>query len=587
MAIAEREVATDSILGGEAILRVLRDCGVEDIFSSPGSDWPAVWEALARRREEGEELPRYVNCRHEELAVAMAAGYYRASGKLPAVILHTSVGVLHGAMPIFAARQDGTPLVILAGDSVAWGEDPVCDPGAQWLHSLSAPGGPSQLAQPFTKWSATVGSAAALPGMVEQACRVAMTAPMGPVILTVPMEASLAQVRPELAHAQPVSHAKTRPPAEAVERVAQLLVESKAPVIVTEYAGREPGNLGRLVELAERLSIPVVEASVPTCTNFPSAHPLHVGYDAKPWADAADLVLLIGARAPWHPASRRPAGGARVVAVDESPGNSTLPTWNYGAELFVAGSLDLALDDLNAAVKRSIASRPVSEQLLEERRRKAEAEHNRLAADLQARLARWSSETPLRDGTVLSTLAELLPDDAVVLEETTTTHGLINRLIPRRTEGDFFSRVTGGLGVMMCQSLGVKYAKPEKLVISLMGDGGFYYNPVLGCLGFQQEYELPTLTVVFDNRSYVAMEAALLRYYPEGAASRTGIHYGGPIAPETDYAGLARVYGGFGARVERPEELRPAIEQALRTVRGGKPAIVHCVVQADFMRGAG
>lgn len=587
MAIAEREIGADSIQAGEAILRVLLECGVEDIFSSPGSDWPAVWEALARRREDGQELPRYVNCRHEELAVAMAAGYYRATGKLPAIILHTSVGTLHGAMPIFAARQDGIPMVVLAGDSVGWGEDPVCDPGAQWLHSLSAPGGPSALVQPFTKWSATASNAAALPGMVEQACRVAMTPPLGPVILTVPMEASFDQVRPELAHASPVTHAKTRPAAAAIERVAQLLADSKAPVIVTEYAGRNPGNLGRLVELAERLSIPVVEASVPTCTNFPSEHPLHAGYDAKPHVDAADLVLLIGTRAPWHPASRRPANGARIIVLDETAGNATLPTWNYGAELIVPGSLDLTLDDLLAAVKKLVADRPLSEQLLEERRRRIEAEHKRQAADLQSRVARWRNETPLRDGVVLSELAELLPEDAVVLEETTTTHGLINRLIPRRKEGDYYSRITGGLGVMMCQSLGVKYAQPEKLVISLMGDGGFYYNPVLPCLGFQQEYELPTLTFVFDNRSYVAMEAALLRYYPEGAASRTGIHYGGPIAPETDYAGLAKLYGGFGAKVERSDQLRGAIEEGIRTVRAGKPAIIHCVVQPDFLRGAG
>jgi len=90
---------------------------------------------------------------------------------------------------------------------------------------------------------------------------------------------------------------------------------------------------------------------------------------------------------------------------------------------------------------------------------------------------------------------------------------------------------------------------------------------------------------VFDNRSYVAMEASLLRFFPEGAAARTGVHYGGPIAPETDYAGLARLYGGFGARVAQPEELRPAIEEGIRTVRAGKPAIIHLVVAPDFSRG--
>jgi len=476
-------------------------------------------------------------------------------------------------------------MVILAGESSAWGDDLRFDPGGQWLHSLSDPGGPSVQAEPYTKWAATVGSVDALPGMLEHACRVAMSAPMGPVILTIPMEVSLAEVRAELVRAAPVARAATRPPADAIQAVARTLLESRSPVIVTEYAGREPGNLARLVELAERLSIPVVEASVPAYANFPTDHPLHVGYDAKPHVDAADVVLLIGTRGPWHPASRRPAGGARLIVLDEAPGNATMPTWNYPAEVFVPGSLDLSLEDLNAAVKRLLAEQPVSEQILEERRRRAEADHKRLAADLQSRVARWEREAPLRDGWVLSQIAEVLPDNAVVLEETTTTHGLINRLIARRKDGDFYSRVTGGLGVMMCQALGVKYAQPDRLVVSLMGDGAFYYNPVLACLGLAQEADLPTLTFVFDNRSYVAMEAALLRYYPEGAAARTGLHYGGPIAPETDYAGLARLYGGFGARVERPEELRPAVEEALREVAAGRLAIVHLVVAADFTRG--
>lgn len=581
MVIAERE--TTAVQAGEAMLQVLRACGVEDIFSSPGSDWPAIWEALARRHEAGESLPRYVNCRHEELAVAMAAGYYRACGKLPVVLLHTGVGVLHGAMPIHTALQDGVPMLILAGDSAAWGEDRAHDPGAQWLHSLSDPGGPSVQAEPFTKWSATVSHVDALPGMLEHACRVAMTAPMGPTILSVPMEISLASVRDDLVRAAPVTRSATRPPADQIQQVARRLVDSEAPVIVTEYAGSQPGNMRRLVELAECLSIPVVEASVPTCSNFPTEHPLHVGYDAKPHVDAADLVLLIGTRAAWHPASRRPARGAYVVAMQEAPGNATLPTWNYPVDLFVPGSLDLALDDLLGAVRQLASQAPPG--LLEQRSRAAAAEHARLRDELAARVARWSGETPLRDGFVLSELARLLPDDAVVLEETTTTHALINRCIPRRREGDFFSRLTGGLGVMLCQALGVKYAQPEKLVISLVGDGAFYYNPVLACLGLSQEYDLPTLTVVFDNRSYVAMEASLLRFFPEGAAARTGVHYGGPISPPTDYAGLARLYGGLGVRVERPEEVRPAFEEAIQATRAGRPALVQLVVAPDFTRG--
>ena len=98
--------------GGEALVRVLKHQGVRAIFSSPGTEWAPVWEALARLRAEGDKELKYYNCRHEMLALSEAIGYAEKSGELPAVLLHTSSGLLHGAMGIRGAYMDQVPMVI-------------------------------------------------------------------------------------------------------------------------------------------------------------------------------------------------------------------------------------------------------------------------------------------------------------------------------------------------------------------------------------------------------------------------------------------------------------------------------------------
>src|SRR3954465_4376678 len=108
------------MIGAEAILGALGAMGVERIFASPGSDWAPLWEALARPHAAG-EFPDYVSVRHEETAVAMASGYAKATGKLPAVVLHTTVGTLHATMALRIAKNERGARVGMAGGAVWWG----------------------------------------------------------------------------------------------------------------------------------------------------------------------------------------------------------------------------------------------------------------------------------------------------------------------------------------------------------------------------------------------------------------------------------------------------------------------------------
>ncbi|MBI3091011.1 MAG: hypothetical protein HYY96_10115 [Candidatus Tectomicrobia bacterium] len=567
--------AKGALFAGDAILEIMEGYGVTDIISSPGSDWPAIWEALAKRRAQENSLPRYHNCRDETQVVAMAIGYYRATGRLPAVVLHTGVGCLHGAMALRSAMRTFVPMVVLAGDTDCFGEDPTVDPGRQWLEQLADVGGPIKLVEPYVKWAVKVPSTTSLPMILAHACKLALTPPYGPVVLSISMEVSFGDIPAHLMPKTGKEVSRTRPDAAAIAQVAELLRKSRRPVIVAERAGDDSGNVARLQAVAEELAIPVVEAGR-AAVNMPDDHPLHVGFDVPDACKDADLLLLVGCRAPWHPASAEPAPTAKVVVLDEEP-RAQLPMWHYRTDLFVYGNLGATLDDLLAHLRTTEAAKKA--RGLAKRQHETKARHVAVRRQY-TQIGEAAGKLPrMQDAWVSHVLGQLLPAEAIVVEETITSRFSIQNHIQRSKPGTLISKFSGGLGMGFGIALGVKIAKPERLVVALVGDGSFYYSPALACFGFMQEYVAPILLVIYDNQSYSAMRGSLLKYYPKGYAAKTGIHYGSDIKPQTDYAGLAPIFGGYGEAVEEPAKLRPALERCLKEVKRGRFAILQAVIE--------
>ena len=224
--------------GGDAILEALRNLDVDYIISSPGSEWPSVWEALARQKVNEEPGPTYINCWHETLAVAMASGYTRMTGRMQAVLLHAGVGVLQGSMGIHGAYQSEVPMLVCSGESSTYGEVAEMDPGPQWLRNLSIVGGPNRLVEPFTKWSSRVTDSSVLYETVARAGELAQRTPQGPAFLNVPIETMLEEWSPN----RPLKHRPSAPTGHPdprdVERVAELICKAESPVIVADSAGR-------------------------------------------------------------------------------------------------------------------------------------------------------------------------------------------------------------------------------------------------------------------------------------------------------------------------------------------------------------
>src|SRR5438270_4942790 len=311
-------LANEGVSGAQALLRALRAMGVERIFASPGSDWAPLWEALAAPWKSG-EVPEYISSRHEETALGMASGYAKATGKLPALVLHTTVGALHAAMGLRAALHERVPMVVLAGESVSFGEPPAPPAGRQWLRVLTDVGGPAARVDRSVKWSFGLNTSLILPHTIQRACQLAMSAPKGPVFVSAPTEMLMETMSAE---PPPVAALPALPVAsdEAIAEVAAALTAAKRPVIVTEELGRNLGAVDDPVRLAEALGAPVLDGWHADYVNFPKDHALYAGTAVEPLHELlkeADFVLLAEALAGWHPPSA--LRGAKVAALGEAP----------------------------------------------------------------------------------------------------------------------------------------------------------------------------------------------------------------------------------------------------------------------------
>lgn len=567
--------------GGKALVEIFARAGVDCVFSSPGTEWPPVWEAFAQLQEQGVDKPRYINCRHEALAVAIASGYTKMTAKPQAVLLHATAGPLNAAMFLRAAYQERVPMVICCGETSAFGEESrLPDPGNQWIHDLTDIGGPAELLRRCVKWSERVTSSTILVQSVERAMQIAVEPPAGPVLLGVPFEVMLDEVAlPENNRPNRVA----RPVAldeGAIQQAAEMLLRAQRPVLVTEHVGRDRAAVKPLIELCESLAIPVMESFRPAFLNFPRNHALYLPYDPRR-IEAADLVLVADAVTPWYPVSKGPKNDAKVVFLGDEFPYSRLPFWGYNVDLALIAPPAATLQRLVSEIKRSegfVGNKTVYEQRLQE----IQEEHDKQVAGLQSEAIAHSNDIPVDPRWLCQALNESIPANGVIVEETTVHRTLIQNMIPRNEPMSYIARVTGGLGVSLGYGLGVKLASKERPVFVLIGDGGFHYNPVPSCLGLAQEYNLPIIVVVFNNQRYLSMERGLLKYYPDGAGKKTGVHFGGPIMPNPDYRLYADIYGGYGVRVKDPKDIQPAVDRALKHNASGRLAVID-VILSDYV----
>jgi acetolactate synthase-1/2/3 large subunit len=557
--------------GGEAILEALRGLNVEYVISSPGSEWPSFWEALARQKKSGTPGPAYLDCGHETLAVAMATGYTQVTGRMQAVLLHAGAGLLQGSMAIYGARAMETPMLVMSGESLGYGESEF-DPGPQWYRNLNVVGGPQRLVEPVVKAAFQSPSVATLYNSVVRAGELAQRVPQGPTYLCVSMDSMIEEwSKPETARAVAPAP-RSQPAAADIANVATLLAKARCPFILVENAGPDPETFEALIALAELLAIPVLDGPGACVSNFPKSHDLYLGLDTTPYLEEMDFALLVENETPWYPPSNSPKN-AKIVAIGSCPIKDTLVYQVTGAEHSLEGDVAITLRLLIGALR----SMKLDGAAIAARRARWKAQHDRLRQRLEAAELKAAAESTITVPLVARLMREAAPD-AIYVDETIVHARLIREHINWDEPFGFF-RAPSGLGQGMGYALGIKLALPKRPVVVTIGDGTFLYNPVLPALAFADEHKLPLLILVFNNAKYAAMQYYHDKFYPSGTAIATKDYYGVDLKG-VKYEQAAATVDGYSSRVETPAELRTALGEALRCLASGKSAIINMIMPA-------
>lgn len=556
--------------GGEAIVEILKREGIEYVFGLCGHGDISMIDALYGSGIE------YVSVRNESTAVHMADAYYRTSHKLAAVLVTIGPGLTNTVTAVADAMADGAAMIVLAGDVPSF----YIGRGALQEISATSFANQSEILRPITKWASRVPELELLPHHLYHALNTCRSGMPGPVLVSVPMNffSEVADFEIDEPRKRRASYQRVQAETAGVRAAMELLENARRPLIFAGNGVVISEATDELIHLAERLNSPVATTLVGQGA-FPKAHPLNIDCPnsvANPAVAhairSADVVLAIGTRleeietSGWNPEySFDPWNGQKLVHVDISPG---VIGRNYPVDVGLVGDAKAVLAQLIDSLPAGGASGRDTEWLEEISRLKGEWEATK-ASEVA------SDEVPIKTQRLLRELADVMPENAIVLVDTGGFGYAVGQHLPVKDPLSFYYNLgIGSMGPCMAGALGAKLANPERAVVALVGDGGFTCEmaPVVTAA----EYEIPVIWIVLNNYSYNSIEAYQHKHY-DGRVLGTQFRdrQGQPYNP--DFVAIARACGLDGLRVEDPADLREGLQRAFSSER----AFVLDVVTAE------
>jgi len=335
---------------GQAYLELLKDRGIKYFFGNAGTDFAPLVDGFARFAAEKKDFPQPVLVPHEFTAVSMAHGFAMVTGEPQVVMVHVNVGTSNGLTGVMNASRAGIPLIFTAGRTpITEGEMK----GGRNLHIHWAQESFDQasMLREYVKWDYELRNFTQLEKVVDRALNIAMSEPKGPVYLSLPREV-LAEEHREFTYTPsgPRLYAKPGPDAEAIRQAAELLRDAENPLVITSMVGKNPAAVGELVKLCESFAIPVVMAISNLYLNFPSDHPLHLGFDPMRFVETADVILVIECDVPWFPIKVKPKPEAKVIQMGIDPYFSRYPMRTFPVDVPIASDPEAGLRSLREAL---------------------------------------------------------------------------------------------------------------------------------------------------------------------------------------------------------------------------------------------
>jgi benzoylformate decarboxylase len=550
--------------GKRAFLELLKQEGVEILFGNPGTTELPLMDALAVENE-----LRYVLALQEASVIGMADGYAQASGKLAVVNLHVTPGLGNAMGMLYDAQKAGSPILVTAGqhdqdfnvtEPILWADLP-------------------PIARPLVKWSAEVHRLSDLPRLVHRAAKTALAPPSGPVFLSLPGDILKAEGDIDLLAPTRVA-AQMRGDPAAVKQAATILAEAKRPLIVAGDAVARSKAHAELIELAELLGAPVYSELVPSTASFPASHPLFRGAmtrmqgPIRKTLEQYDVLFSVGGDlfTLSLPSDIEPMpAGLTLIHLDNDP-------WelgkNYPPQVAILGDPKTTLPDITEAVRKAMSSgaRGAARERLDTAKVATLAERDAL----KAKAREMAGQTPVQPLSLLNAIGEILPKDAVVIDETISSGAGIRSLIHSDDPQSFFGLRGGGIGWGLPAALGVKLALPGRPVLALVGDGSAMYT--CQALWTAAHERIAAVFVVLNNSSYRILKQRLVAQ--RGLAAQVDRFVGMElIDPAIDYVGLAR---SLGVAAERTNSVHDATDLIAKGLKSDAPLLIDVPVDRNY-----
>lgn len=577
----------------DLVVEFLHQQGIDKVAFNPGASFRGVHDSLVHA-DNAPIAPDIVMACHEEIAVAIAHGYHKASGRHMGVFVHANVGLLHASMAIFNAWCDRVPLFVLGGNGPL--DAGKRRPWIDWIHTSQ---NIESVVQDYVKWCDQPTSQRATVESLYRAFKLMNTPMHAPVFVALDFEIQEQPLEEDVRLLPASATEPGRLPSldrEALGDLTLRLLAARTPVLVVDFSGRDPRTVAPLVALAESLGLAVVDRG--NRLNFPSTHHLNVSHTGTELLADADLVIalevqdLVGALASFLPLTEQgvPASGADIVTI----GFNELLTSKWAADYqqFVPVTRSLAADTLASVTELlAVAEDPEGPFATAEFIRHREERGKALAAahtEARAEWARQADRAKTRDrinvAGAVDEIHRAVRDEQWVLTNTgsLTVDGWVKKLWPLERPGSYLGlNGGGGLGYGIGASVGAALAHQddEWLCIDLQSDGDFLYTP--SALWTLAAYDVPLLVIVMNNRLYLnsTQHAERIAGNRDRDIDRAHIatsFYDNPV----DFVSLARSFGVHALpRVERIDAVAPTVRAAVSHLREhGKPVLVEILM---------
>jgi len=538
--------------GAQYIAEIFKGYGVTHVFFVPA----ILHQGLMEMEKQG--IKRILT--HSEKAAAyMADGYSRASHK-PGICMAQSVGAANLAAGLQDAFLGLSPVIAITGRR---------RPLERYRHAYQEIEH-KLMFDAVTKFNVTVDTVEQLPLLLRQAFREAVSGAPGPVHLEfqgirgeiiMEQKADLEVVIEEQFNHYPAF--RPEPERELVLKAVKVLCQSNRPIIVAGGGVKASQASAEVVELAERLSMPVV-TSLNGKGTIRDDHPLAVGVVGSYSAQCAncavseaDLVLFVGSRTGSQVTNdwKIPRLGTLIIQIDIDP--SELGR-NYPAKVAILGDAKATLRRLIEATERG---EPRTDWLQRINQVKKEWKD-------QIKPMYNSSNVPIRPERLCQEITDFLPEDALLISDTGHSAIWTGTMIDLKHAGQTYIRCAGSLGWAFPAAVGAKCALPDRPVICFTGDGGFWYH--LAELETARRYGINVLTIVNNNRSMNQVKRGVEKAYSSRSGNPDEIWQ----FTDIDFSKVAKAMGCSGIRVRRPEELKVALHKYLAM---DQPAVIDVV----------